>query len=425
MNIVKCTLLLWGTMLLFSVHSTEYRVIMTGKDEKTEAGFVGNNMYSDVAVLNPSVHRSAVKLEEFGLYMPSKDSDNRDTYDEEKARIRLFFKPSVRAKTARGRRVYLVGEGRWKLEKVNKGTKYSRNWKRNNNKVLSEITVTMADKKAEITIEGTFTNKGSNDCVVEFAPQFSFLRNKELVLMIPRKYTDIINGRQKSYFYGEKVVLDNSRVRSYFWRKAAKDYTTGFVDYVARERIPFNNPALDRFDVFGFVQLPGKSNLVWDIRNAAEAESLQYIEFGWENGLADTVAAWNVQLKRGETKKVKFRLLTVKGLSRFDAVSENILVGYGVERDKQKKDRLKIEMAPLCPTGISILNGNVINAQDKQVLIKREDVELAEMQPFNPGKMEWPPSTNLDRSSSYPIKISLKSKADGNLLLQAEGVIAP
>ena len=108
MNIVKCTLLLWGTMLLFSAHSAEYRVIMTGKDEKTEAGFVGNNMYSDVAVLNPSVHRSAVKLEEFGLYMPSKDSDNRDTYDEEKARIRLFFKPSVRAKTARGRRVYLV-----------------------------------------------------------------------------------------------------------------------------------------------------------------------------------------------------------------------------------------------------------------------------------------------------------------------------
>ena len=60
-----------------------------------------------------------------------------------------------------------------------------------------------------------------------------------------------------------------------------------------------------------------------------------------------------------------------------------------------------------------------------QVLIKREDVELAEMQPFNPGKMEWPPSTNLDRSSSYPIQISLKSKSDGKSLLHADGVIAP
>ena len=421
MNMVRFVLLLMFAAAVFSAHGAEYRVLLSGKEKKFEAGLAGNNMYADLALLNPSVHRASVKLEEFGMYMPQKDSDGRDTYDEEKARIRLFFKPSVRAWAASGRRVYLVGDGRWKLAKADKAVKYSRDWKRNNNKVFSEITVKMAENRAEIIVEGAFTNKGRTDCVVEFAPQFSFMRNQDLALQIPRKHTDFIDDKQTTFFYGEKVVLDNSKGRNYFWRKVAKDDNTGFIDYVARERIPFINPYIDRLDVFGFIQLPGKSNLVWDLRNASDAaDSLQYLEFGWENGMADTVVSWNVPVKRGETKKVRFRLITVKGLSRFDAVSENMLVGYSVE-----KDRLKLEMAPLSALGLSLLDGKVINAREKQVLIKREDVELAEMQPFNPGKMEWPSPTKFDRSSSYPIEISLKSKADGKSLLKSSGVIVP
>ncbi len=418
-KVIKIALLLLCSAV-FSVPGAEYKVLLTGKEKNVEAGFIGSNMYSDIALLNPSVHRAAVKLEEFSSYMPSKDSGGRETYDEEKARIRLFFKPSVRAWSARGRRIYLVGEGRWKLEQNNGAAKYSRNWKRNNNRVTSDVTVSMKKDRAEIIVEAVFTNKGRSDCMVDFAPQFSFMREKDLVLLIPRQHTDFIDGRQKSFFYGEKVVLDNSKGRNYFWRKAAKDDTTGFIDYVARERIPFSNPAVNRLDVFGFVQLPGKSNLVWDLRNSADAESLQYIELGWEKGYADSVISWNVLLKRGETKKIKFRLITVKGLSRFDAVSSNMLVGYSVA-----KDRLIIEMAPLSALGLSLLNGNVINSQNKQVLIKREDVEIAEMQPFNPGRMEWPSPTVFNRSISYPISISLKSKENGSVLLQSDGMIVP
>ncbi|MBE6402137.1 MAG: hypothetical protein E7039_00255 [Lentisphaerae bacterium] len=404
----------------WSGSGVEFRNITVGKGDKTvEAGIVAGNMYSEVALLNPSVHRAMIKHEEFGLYMPSKDSDNRSTYDEEKAKIRMFFKPGLRTWSAKGRRSYLVGEDRWSVEKSGDVVKYFRNWKRNNNKIASEVRICMDEKKAEFIVEGIFTNKGRSDCAVEFSPQFTFLREADPVLLIPRKYSDYINGNQKYFAYGEKVVLNNTKGRNYFWRKAAKNDTSGFVDYVARERIPFTNPNIDRVNMLGFVQLPGKTNLIWDIKNAADAESLQYVEFGWENNTGDAVFAWNIYLKRNETKKVRFRVITVKGLSRFDAVSEDMVVGYGIEG----KDKLRIEMAPLSPLGISQLYGEIVNAHNKHVLIKQSS-ELAEMQPFTPGRMEWRSTAVFERSASYPINMTLHSK-EGKLLLKSDGVIAP
>ena len=410
-------------VLLFTAafygNCAEFRTLTVGRENgKAEVGIAGNNMYSEITMLNPSVHRSAIKREEFSLYMPQVDSDNRSTYDEEKAKIRMFFKPGLRTWAAKGRRSYLVGDGNWKVERSGESVRYFRNWKRSNNSVTSEIKVTMGKQKAEFFVEGIFTNKGRTDCMVEFSPQFSFLRDNDLVLFIPRKRSDYIDGGQVNFVYGEKVTLNNSKGRNYFWRRAAKNDKTGFVDYVARERIPFINPNVDSVDMLGFVQLPGKSNLIWDVKNAAAADSLQSVEFGWENNIGDIIFDWNIALKRNETKKVKFRVLTIKGLSRFDAISDDMVVGYSVE-----KDRLKIEMAPLSPLGISQLYGEVINAHNKHMLIKQAS-ELAEMQPFNPGKMEWRATAMFDRSASYPIKITLHTK-EGKLLLKSDGVIAP
>ena len=403
----------------FYGNGAEFRTIIAGKDNKKfEAGIAAGNAYAEIGLLNPSEHRAAVKTEEFDAYMPAVDSNNRSTSDDEKAKIRMFFKPAFRTWAAKGRRSYLVGEGRWKVERSGEAVRYFRSWKRNTNKVTSEIKITMGEKKAEIFVEGIFTNQGRTDCMVEFAPQFSFLREKDLVVVIPREQSDLIDGKQTKFFYGEKVTLNNTKGRNYFWRKAAKNDKTGFVDYVARERIPFINPNIEPVNVLGFVQLPGKNNLIWDITNAADADSLQYVEFGWEKNLGDIILDWNVYLKRGETKKVKFRIITVKGLSRFDAISDDMVVGYGVE-----KKRLKIEMAPLSPLGISQLYGEVINARNKHMLIKQSS-ELAEMQPFNPGRMEWLSTATFERSSSYPIKVTLHTK-DGQLLLKSDGVIAP
>ena len=403
----------------FSVYSADYRVLIAGKEKPVETGIIGSGKYSEVALLNPSVHRAAVKYEEFDMHMPAKNIDNRNTYDEDQAKLRLFFKPSIRAWGGGRSRVSLVGEGRWKLAKTEDAALYSRSWKRNAYKVVTDVNISMPDNRAEIIVEGVFTNNGRNDCVVEFAPQFWFIRDKALTMMLPRQYSDFINGKQKNFSYGEKVELDNTKGRNYFWRKAAKDDHHGFIDYVSRERIPFTNSHVDLIDVFGFVQLPGKNTLVWDLKNAADTKTLQYLEAGWDDRTGDALAAWHIPLKRGETKKVKFRLITVKGLSRFDTLSDNMLVGYGVE-----KDRLKIEMAPLSSLGLSLLHGEVINARDKQVLIK-QPAELAEMNPFNPGRMEWRSTVKFERSLLYPIKISLHTKVGNNLLLQNKGVIVP
>ena len=401
-------------------NGAEFRTIGESRgNKKNEVGIVAGNTYSEVALLNPSVHRAIIKYEEFGAYLPAKDILNRSTYDEEKAKIRMFFKPGLRAWETQGRRSYLIGDGRWTLEQQGKTVKYFRSWKRGNNKVTSEINVYMDDKKAEFIVEGVFTNKGRSDCAVEFSPQFTFLRDQDLTLIIPRKHSDDINGKQKDFFYAEKVILNNAKGRKYFWRRVAKGDNSGFIDYVARERIPFTNPNIARVDMLGFVQLLGKSSLIWDIKNAAEAESLQYAEFGWEINMGDAVLSWNVDLKRNETKKVKFRVLTVKGLSRFDAVSNDMVVGYGVE----EQNKLKIEMAPLRPLGISQLSGKVISARNKHVLIHQSS-ELAEMQPFSSGSMEWRATFAFDRSSSYPIEMTLHSKS-GDLLLESDGVIVP
>ena len=408
---------------LSGVISADYRVLLTGKENKTVAGYIGSNLYSETAFLDPSVHRAAIKLEEFDMYLPRRDSENRSTYDDEKAKIRLFFKPGMRVWGASGRRHFLVGDRLWKVTKNTDSVTYSRNWKRAGQVVFTEITARMAKDKSEIIIEGSFVNKGRNECIVEFSPQFSFTRNNHLTLFIPRLYSDIIDGKQKKFFYGEKVLLDNSRGRNYFWRRAVKksehnEEDSGFVNFAARERIPFFNNQINRVDMFGFVNLPGEANFVWDLKNAAEKEALQYIEFGWENGLGEAIAAWQIKLKRNETKKVKFRVITVKGLSRFDVLSENMLVGYGVD-----KDRLKIEMAPLKQLGISLLHGKVINSHSKQVMIKQQS-ELAEMQPFNAGKMEWRAPVGFVRNGSYPIKILLQT-SDGKKIMQTDGVIVP
>ena len=145
-----------------------------------------------------------VKYEEFDQFLPSKDSDNRSTYDEEKAKIRLFFKPILRTWGTSRRRSYLVGEGRWKLERIENGVKYSRRWKRNSDKINSEIFVRMVPERAEIFVEAVFTNQGRGACQVEFSPKTVFLRDRSLFLMIPRQYSSFANGKQENFFYGEK-----------------------------------------------------------------------------------------------------------------------------------------------------------------------------------------------------------------------------
>ncbi len=398
-----------------------HRILISGDEKKSQIGLAYGNMYSEVAFLNPSTHRTVVKYEEFDQFLPSKDSDNRSTYDEEKAKIRLFFKPMLRTWGTSRRRSYLVGEGRWKLERIENGVKYSRRWKRNSDKINSEIFVRMVPERAEIFVEAVFTNQGRGACQVEFSPKTVFLRDRSLFLMIPRQYSSYANGKQEKFFYGEKVRLDNNTDRNYFWRRESKDDPTGFIDYVSRERIPFNNSKVDRVNVFGFVQLTGKTSLIWDFqKDAACGQYMQYLEFGWEDRLGDAVSAWSLNLKRGESKKIAFRVVTVKGISRFDFVNENIIVGYGVE-----KNLLRIEMVPLAPLGVSSLTGEVINSDSKQVLIKQKS-GIAEMQPFSAGGKNWstPAGVIFERGTSYPIKMSL-SLNEGKSLFDSKGVIVP
>ena len=390
------------------------------KDPDVKIGIRCDNKYAVIAFLNPSAHRSSIKYEEFNRNLPLVDTADMPTFNENNAKIRMFFKPNLRCWSVGRRREYLVGKERWELKDALQanGAEYSRYWQRGSNKIHSVITAKFSSDKAEVFIEAKFTNLSRNDCQVEFHPVFSFLRNRDLNFVMPRKYSGFIGGKPRDFYYGYKEKLTDSEAGSFWWRKVAQK--ADFIEFASRERIPFNTPELTVPDFFSFIGLPGKTNLIWDVAMENGKKDMQYWEVGWDDMLAEAVPAWLIYLKRRETRTINFRIITVKGLDRVDMVKQNWVLGYGAEH---KRNKVHLEFVPLKPVGDCELIGKIVKASGN--IQSEQRVELAAMHPFAVGGKVWQASDIFERAAFYPITLSVTPKDNSSLSCKIESVIVP
>ena len=404
----------WGTAYCKTVD------IGSEKDPGLKIGFSCGNKYSTIGFLNPSHHRSAIKYDEFNRNLPPVDSSDLPTFDENNAKIRMFFKPNMRAWMVGRRREYLVGQNRWKLEPLQQGcgAKYSRYWQRGSNKIFSEVEIKFSESKAEIFVEAKFTNLSRNECQVDFYPAFSFLRNREFTFMMPRSFNGYIGGKPHKFYYGEKEVITRGDPASFWWRQVATK--SDFIEFASRERIPFDQGDLSAPAYFSFVGLPGRTNLIWDVASLGSQKNMQYWEIGWDDQLAEAVPSWVLTLKRRESKSIKFRIVTVKGLTRVDAVNDNWIIGYSAV---PRGTNLHLEFVPLVPVGDCELIGKVIKASGN--IQSEQRVEIAAMHPFAVGGKVWQASDIFERSAFYPITLSVTPKDNSKLGCSISGVIVP
>jgi hypothetical protein len=119
---------------------SEYTTIWGGEKKNIDQGCIFYNKYCQTAFMNPSRFGARVKAADFAV-MPHKDVDNKATYEEEAAKIRLFFRPDVSVRTAGRRTQTVTGQANWVISKIKDGVVYTRKYKRNSSEVKTEITV--------------------------------------------------------------------------------------------------------------------------------------------------------------------------------------------------------------------------------------------------------------------------------------------
>ena len=244
---------------------SEYTTIWGGEKKNIDQGCIFYNKYCQTAFMNPSRFGARVKAADFAV-MPHKDVDNKATYEEEAAKIRLFFRPDVSVRTAGRRTQTVTGQADWVISKIKDGVVYTRKYKRDSSEVKTEITVKMIPDQAVMQFDCKLTNTGSRACKTETMLTFSFIKNDvaPLMLTLERQRARYDKNNNRVNYRSNEITRLDARSQSYWWRRVAKDVR--FSNYINRERIPFNTPRLVRRQrsggrkcvVLGFVSI-GKS----------------------------------------------------------------------------------------------------------------------------------------------------------------------
>ena len=396
---------------VFTNYAAEYKTILGGK-EKKEEGFIASNSYCQMGFLNPSRHIGTVGVNDIDI-ITRQDTAGKFTLEERESKIRIFFKPSLRVTTVARRPRTVRGDGDWTLEKVPGGVKYSRTHADALNSIDCEITAVMDSRKAQINFEMKLENTGNGECRIDCAPEFNFLRHdvQPLELTVRRAMALYHYGKRNEFFYNEKTVLDGA-YRNYWWRRVNPD-NKEFVSHFNRERIPFNHSRLKSPEIFGFTGLAGNAALIWDMGKTV----LDKLDIRWEGVLTGIEPIWDFVLKPGEKREMKFRLLTLRGLDQIDAVQDDWVFAYTLE-----EDLLYLQALPLVPQQHLAMQGALSDSRNNQVLINQR-AEMAAMNPFQPGRMEWRAANKFTPGVTYPIKVTMTPVSDRSVLIESSGRI--
>ena len=404
------TAVFWA--VIFTASAVEYKTILGGKGKNVEEGFIASNSYCLMGFLNPSKYVGAVSVNDIDV-ITRQDTAGKFTLEERESKIRLFFKPSLRVTTVARRSRTVRGDGDWTLEKIPGGVKYSRTHADALNNIGLEISAVMDSQKAQVSFDIKLENNGNGDCRVDFSPEFNFLRHdvQPLELTVRRSMALYHNGKRNEFFYNEKTVL-NGAYRTYWWRRVNPD-NKDFVSHFNRECIPFNHPRLKSPEVFGLTGLAGDATLVWDMGKTV----MDKLDVRWEGVLTGVEPIWDIVLKPGEKREMKFRLLTLRGMEQIDAVQDDWVFSYTLE-----DDLLYIQALPLMPQQRLAMQGALSDSRNNQVLINQR-AEMAAMNPFNPGRMEWRAANKFIPGVTYPIKITMSPISDRSVLIESSGRI--
>ena len=398
--------------VIFNAGAVDCKTILGGKGKKVEEGFIASNAYCQMGFLNPSKHIGSVAVNDIDV-ITRQDTAGKFTLEERESKIRLFFKPSLRVTTVARRPRTVRGDGDWTLEKIPGGVKYSRTHSDALNNIALEISAVLDSKKAQVNFAVKLENSGNGECRIDFSPEFNFLRHdvQPLELTLRRAMALYYNGARNEFFYNEKTVL-NGAYRSYWWRRVNPD-NKEFLSHFNRERIPFNHSRLKSPEVFGLTGLAGDAALIWDMGKT----TLDKLDVRWEGVLTGIEPIWDMTLKPGEKRELTFRLLTLRGLEQIDAVQDDWVFSYTLE-----DDLLYIQALPLMPQQRLAMQGALSDSRNNQVLINQR-AEMAAMNPFTPGRMEWRAANKFTTGVTYPIKVTMSPISGRSVLIESSGRI--
>lgn len=396
----------------FVLCGSEYKIIMGGKAKNIEEGWICGNTYCQMGFLNPSKHIGSLSANDIDI-ITRQDVAGKFTLEERESKLRIFFKPELRVTTVARKPRTVRGDGEWNLEKIPGGVKYSRTHADANNNIDVVISALPDKKSAQINFAVTVENSGNGTCKVDFSTVFNFLRNdvQPLDLTVRRAMVRYYNGKRSEFFYNENTLLDGS-LRYYWWRRVSPD-NKEFLSHFNRERIPFNHSRLKTPEIFGLTGLAGKGALIWDMGKTP----LSKLDISWEGVLAGVEPIWNLVLKPGEKREMKFRLLTLRGIDQIDAVKGDWVFAYSLE-----DDLLNVQALPLVPQQGLRMQAALSDSRNNQVLVN-DNALMAAMNPFVPGKIEWRAASKFISGVNYPIKVTVTRDRDRSVLTEASEVV--
>ena len=401
-------------MLSFAVIlcGAEYKTIMGGKTKNVKEGWIYGNTYCQMGFLNPSKHIGSLAANDIDI-ITRQDVTGKFTLEERESKLRIFFKPELRVTTVARKPRTVRGDGEWNLEKIPGGVKYSRTHADATNNIDLVISAVPNKKSAQINFSVTVENSGNGTCKVDFSTAFNFLRNdvQPLDLTVRRAMVRYYNGKRSEFFYNENTLLDGS-LRYYWWRRVSPD-NKEFLSHFNRERIPFNHSRLKTPEIFGLTGLAGKGALIWDMGKTP----LSKLDISWEGVLAGVQPIWNLVLKPGEKREMKFRLLTLRGIDQIDAVKGDWVFAYSLE-----DDLLNVQALPLVPQQGLRMQAALSDSRNNQVLVN-DNALMAAMNPFVPGKIEWRAASKFISGVNYPIKVTVTRDRDRSVLVEASEVV--
>ncbi len=392
----------------------KYEKILGGKEKKIVYGYTYYNEYAHAAFVNPSLFSSKARKSSFAI-MPMMTENDRPTYDDLEAKVRFFFKPGLMVRTVGRRSQAVNGTADWKIEKIADGVKYSRTFERGSCTLQAIINAKLLPGKAVMQIECSLKNTGERDCKLESSFGFAFLKNDvaPMNLTIQRESARFVHGVRTSFRINELTRMDG-KTSSYWWRRVVKDQSV-FSNYLDRERIPFNLPRVVAPEIIGVSDLIGKNTLVWDFRKTPK---LSELDVSWEGECGYLVPVWSSTLKAGESFDINFRVLTVKGVSRFDMLTDNWVFGYQPDGTS-----LKVNALPLKPSGR--IRANISVNDESGVPVVTYPGELPSMTPFLPAKLDLRSSVPFKLNGGYPVKIVLATLENNSRILEVDSTIVP
>ena len=399
----------------------DFRKIEIGHDPKIEIGLEFENKYCQIVALNPSAYSGKPSLDDFNHTMPRKDLNDVATVDEAESKLRLFYRPVLRVSTVGGRSLGVPGVKDWRFDTTGGRLRYKRDFSRNNAFLKSEFEVEALPGQAAVLLHVRLKNTGKQTCKVECGSEFIFLKGDlaPLNLMLQREIGRYVNGSRLAYRTNEYTRMTGN-YQSYWWRRVVKEQNV-FINYHNRERIPFGMQRLVAPEMFGVLGLPGSGALIWDMK---ESEKLSVLEVSWDAWSGKLTPTWELQLKPREEKNITFRLLTLRGVTAVNALSDNWVFGY-----KANGDILQIIATPLADQWRIALSATVSDS-DKKVIIQQR-YEMTASSPFKPGKVEMGATASFLSNHIYPLKLVLNTMPNasdaeaGKQIGAVDGVFIP